>query len=137
MPLNMQVIQTSDFIRQNSEGEYDQQQSLEVLKGVAQVCVERGINCALLDVRDARSDMKMDDVYQLAQAFKEVGFQKKQRLAMLYRASGPERVEFFGVQPGERAKLFAMCASDDGWNVRAFDDYGKAIEWFAEASPAD
>jgi hypothetical protein len=134
MSLNLEIIQPNDFIRLNGKGEYDQPQSRKVLVEIAKACVKKGISCALLDVRDARSDMQLDDVYQLALAFKEMGFKKNHRLAILYRPNAPKRVKFFAVRPGERAQLFALCASDGGWNVRAFDDYGEAIEWFASAA---
>src|SRR5579872_6045479 len=130
MPLNLQIIRTSDFIRHNSQGEYDQEETRAVLCKVAKACIESGIDCALIDVRDARSDMKLDDVYELVLSFKEMGFQKKHRLAILYRSSGSEHVEFFAMRPGERAEFFARCAAEKGWNVRAFDDYGQAMEWF-------
>jgi hypothetical protein len=133
MPFNLQIIRTSDFIRLNANGEYDSAASRAVLSKLAKATVEKGIDCALIDVRDARSDMQMNDVYELALAFREMGFQKRHRLAILYRSTAGEHLEFFAIRPGERAQFFAMCASQDGLNVRAFDDYAQAMEWFAAA----
>jgi hypothetical protein len=137
MPFNLQIIRTSDFIRLNAKGEYDSAASRAVLSKLAKAIVEKGIDSALIDVRDARSDMRLNDVYELAMAFKEMGFQKRHRLAILYRSTAGEHLEFFAMRPGERAQFFAMCASEEGLNVRAFDDYAQAMEWFAAALPVE
>jgi len=137
MPFNLQIIRTSDFIRLNTKGEYDSAATRAVLGKLAKAVVEKGIDSALIDVRDARTDMKLNDVYELSLAFKDMGFQKKHRLAILYRSTAGEHLEFFAIRPGERAQFFAMCASEDGLNVRAFDDYAEAMEWFAAALPVE
>ena len=137
MPYNLQVIRVSDFIRLNTKGEYDQEQTRRALSDIAAACVRSGIDSALIDIRDARSDMRMDDLYQLALAFKTMGFRKTHRLAILYRSFSGERVDFFAMRPGERAEFFAMCASEGGWNVRAFEDYEHAMEWLSSALPVE
>jgi hypothetical protein len=70
--------------------------------------------------------MKLSDLYQLALAFKEMGFRKSHRLGILHR-----------YRAGERAEFFALCAGDLGWNVRAFEEYEEAMEWFGVALPAE
>lgn len=107
MPFNLQIIRTSDFIRLNSVGEYDQEQTRGVLSKIAKACIARGVDYALVDVRDARSEMELNDLYQLALAFKEMGFRKNHRLAILYSSEAGEHVKFFAMRPGERAEFFA------------------------------
>jgi hypothetical protein len=136
MPFNLQVIRTSDFVRLNGKGGYDPEETRQALSGIATACVQRGMNCALLDVREARSDMRMGDLYELALSFKQIGFRKEHRLAILHRSGGDVRVEFFAMTPGERAQFFAMCAADQGWNVKAFDDYEEAMDWLGTISPS-
>jgi len=127
MSFNIHIIRTSDFIRLNTKGGLDLDASRQALKELARVCVERGIDCALLDMRNIQTPaMTMSDLYQLALTFKETGFRKHHRLALLHR-----------YRAGERAEFFAICASDQGWNVRAFEDYEHAVEWFGVALPAD
>lgn len=109
MPFNLQIIRTSDFIRLNAKGEYDSAASRAVLSKLAKAIVDKGLDSALINVRDAHSDMQLHDVYELAMAFKEMGFQKKHRLAILYRSTAGEHLEFFAMRPGERAQFFAMC----------------------------
>jgi hypothetical protein len=137
MPYNLQIIRASDFVRLNGKGEYDQQETRLALTGIAKACVSGGINCALIDTREARSDMSLNDLYELVLAFEEMGFQKDHRLAILHRARSGARVEFFALAPGELAKFFAMRASERGWNVKAFDDYEQAMQWLGATSPAE
>ena len=119
MPFNLQIVKTSDFVKLNAQGQLDVQQSHDVLAGLAKVCIDRGIDCALLDVRDMKSALKLNDLHALAKAFQEMGFREHHRLAVLHRYNA-----------GERAEMFAMFATDRGWNVRAFEEYEEAIEWF-------
>lgn len=121
MPYDLHIIKTKDFIRFDGHGHVAVDESHRVLANLAKTCVERGIDCALLDIRDIRSKLPLADVYRLARAFQEMGFQKHHRLAILHRYDA-----------SERAALFAMLASARGWNVRAFDEYEDAIQWFAE-----
>lgn len=127
MPFNLHIIRTSDFVRLNGKGGFDLEATRQVLSNLAKTCVERGIDCALLDVRNAQgSQLKLSDLYQLALTFKEMGFRKSHRLAILHR-----------YRAGERAEFFAMCAADQGWNVRAFEEYEEAMDWFATVLPVE
>jgi hypothetical protein len=119
MAYNLQVVKTSDFVRMDGKGNLDLVESRRALERIAKTCIERGASCALLDVRKVHSDLKYEDLYTLITAFNAMGFRKDHRLAILHRYSG-----------GEKADFFALCASTRGWNVRAFDNYEEAIEWF-------
>ena len=126
MPYRIHVVKTNDFIKLDGQGHLDVNKSHDVLARLAKSCVEQGVNCALLDVRDVTSSLKLTELLTLAKAFPEMGFRDKHRLAVLHRYGG-----------GERAELFAMFASDRGWNVHAFDDYEEAIAWFGSEFPID
>src|SRR5450432_1561010 len=120
MPCNVQIVKTRDFLKLNAQGQLDVRQSHDVLAGLAKSCIAHDIDCALLDVRDASGTLKLSDLYALARAFPEMGFHEHHRLAVLHRYSA-----------GERAQMFAMFATDRGWNVRAFEEYEEAIDWFS------
>lgn len=137
MSYNLHIIRTGDFLQLNGKGGLDLEASKGVLSKLAQACVESRIDSALLDMRNARTNMQINDLFELACAFKEMGFRRQHRLAVLYRAAGSDRVEFFSMSPAERAEFFAMCAVDEGWNVRAFDSYEDAMEWFGIALPLE
>jgi hypothetical protein len=123
MPYNLHIIKTSDFVRLSAKGSPDLQESFKVLSEIARTCIERGINCALLDVRDLYSQLSVNDLYWLAHAFHDMGFRKHHCLAVLHR---------YGA---ERAEIFATFAADEGWNVRGFENYEEAIEWFTTQQP--
>jgi hypothetical protein len=126
MSYNVQVVKSSDFVRLDARGKVDLAESRRVLSEVAQECVDRGINHALLDVRDLYSDLVLTDLYALARTFADVGFRRTDRLAVLHRYNS-----------GEKAEFFAMCANDRGWDVRAFEDFEEAIEWFGSPRPVE
>lgn len=119
MPYKLHVVKTTDFVRFDGKGKPDLTESRRALEKVAKACVESGSNCALIDVRDVYSTMELADLYNLISAFHAMGFRPEHRLAILHRYSGSEKADFF-----------AMCASTRGWNVRAFDNFEEAIEWF-------
>jgi hypothetical protein len=120
MPYDLYVVKTSDFLRLDADGRFNKAQTRQVLEGIAKTCVERGVNAALLDVRDARGEMSLTDLYELACTFNEMGFRHDHRLAILHPFHG------------ERAEFFALCAAQRGWQVRAFLEYEEAMDWFAE-----
>jgi hypothetical protein len=122
MSYNLQIVQPSDFVWLDARGRLDLAESRKMLADVARACVERGIDHALLDVRNLYTDLKLADVYLLARAFHEVGFRKSNRLAVLHRYNSTEKAEFF-----------AMYAADRGFDVRAFEDFEEAIQWFGSA----
>jgi hypothetical protein len=48
-----------------------------------------------------------------------MGFRPEHKLAILHSYNASEKSDFF-----------AMCAAKRGWQVRSFDNYEEAIEWF-------
>ena len=120
MAYNLRVVKTSDFIRYDGRGQTDRVRSRRILERIAKACVDSEMNCALLDVRDLHSHLELKDLYSLINAFKDMGFRREHRLAILHSYRGTHKADFF-----------AMCASARGWNVRAFDSFEDAMEWFA------
>ena len=125
MSHTVEIVRAGDFARLDAHGRVDLAESRKALAAVARACVDRGTKLALLDVRDVYSDLSVSDLCALAKAFNEMGFTRDHKLAVLHRYSS-----------GDRATFFALCAAERGWNVRAFDSFEEAIEWFGEARPA-
>ena len=88
--------------------------------------VRRGLDRAILDCRQVEGMLSTTDLYRLATTFHEAGFQPDLRLAVLHRTNRIDRADFF-----------AMCATNRGWNVRAFDTFEDAFEWLTSAVPVD
>lgn len=122
--MELQIIRAQEFIRLGPKGHFDLKASKEVLAQLAAACCKRGINQALLDLRDLHPGPKPvfspNDLVTLVNTFHEVGFTHKQRLAVLY-----------GSDPHHRARLFAFIAKMRHWKVQAFDDFEQALLWLS------
>jgi hypothetical protein len=131
MPLELQIIRASEFIRVGAHGHFDLVASKAALAEVAMACRKRGINQALLDLRALRPGPKPvftpADLLELVSTFRDVGFTTQLRLAILYQTD-----------PFHRARLFAFLSTLRGWTVQAFGDFEKAIAWLSrgEEPPA-
>jgi hypothetical protein len=133
MPLDLEIIRASEFIRLGPQGRLDIVASQEILKTLAEACRKRGIDRALLDLRDLQYEptpiLSREDLMLLVTTFREAGFSKKHRFAILYSAD-----------PHHRARLFAFLTSLHGGRVKACEDFEQAIYWLsggeAEARPS-
>jgi hypothetical protein len=124
--MELQIIRAQEFIRLGAQGRLDLKASKAVLAQLARACRKRGINQALLDLRALHPGPKPvfspHDLAVLVNTFREIGFTRQQRLAVLYSSD-----------PHLRARLFAFIAKLRGWNVQAFDDFEAAVTWLAGA----
>ena len=120
MPLELQIIRAREFVRLGAEGQFDFESTRAVLKTLADACRKRGIERALVDVRETSSNLTPNDLAALVNAFSEVGFSKQLRLAVLH-----------GGDQEYRAKLFAFISALRGWTVRAFENFEEALEWLS------
>jgi hypothetical protein len=129
MPLELQVIRGSDFIRLGPEGRFDLATSKVVLAELARACRKRGINRALLDVRALHPGrtpvFSPTDLATLVNTFREIGFTRDQKLAVLY-----------GSDPHHRAKMFAFIGTLRGWHVAAFGSFEEAMGWLSDDEQA-
>jgi hypothetical protein len=125
MPLELQVIKASDFIRLGPEGEFDLAMSKQVLAELASACHKRGIKRAMLDLRALHPKptpvFSPSDLAHLVNTFREIGFTREQKLALLYSAD-----------PHDRAKMFAFISKLRGWHVAAFGSFEEAMVWLSD-----
>jgi hypothetical protein len=124
MPFDLRIIRPSDFIRLSSLGTTDFESSKAALREVAHACRKRGIFRAILDLRDLTIPEKpllnTTELAALVETFHDAGFTRAQRLAVLYRRD-----------PHHGARMFAFISTMKGWQVRAFDDFEKALSWLS------
>jgi hypothetical protein len=125
MPLDLQIIRASEFIRLGARGHFDMAVSRQVLAELAHACRKRGVNRALLDLRALQPGptpiFSPDDLASLVNTFREMGFTHEQKLAILYAAD-----------PHHRARLFAFIGRLRGWHVCAFGNFEEAIAWLSD-----
>ena len=126
MPLELQIIRACEFIRAGTHGRPNLEASRAVLRELASACRRRGIDRALLDVRDLqpgeRRAFSPDDLASLVNTFHEIGFTYQQRLAVLYSED-----------PYHGVRMFAFIGSLRGWKVRAFGDFEAALCWLGDS----
>jgi hypothetical protein len=124
MPLDLQIIRASEFIRLGPQGHFDVAASRKVLAELAGACRKRGVERALLDLRSMRPGptpiFTPDDLACIVNTFREMGFTRQQRLAVLYAED-----------PHHRARDFAFIGRLRGWHVCAFDDFEAALAWLS------
>jgi len=120
MPLQLEIIRATEFIRVGAQGQFDLAASKAALAAVAGACRKRGINNAVLDLRALQPGPKpvftKADLVELVNTFPKAGFTQRLRLAILYRSD-----------PHKRAQLFAFLSAVQGWSVEAFGDFEDAL----------
>jgi hypothetical protein len=129
MPLELQIIRAREFVRLGARGHLDFESSKRALQDLAMACRKRGVDRALLDLRELPPPpeplFNASELAALVETFRSAGFSRRQRLAVLYRCD-----------PHHGARMFAFIGALRGWKVRAFDDFEKAIFWLSAESDA-
>jgi len=127
MPLELQIIRASEFVRLNARERLDFEASKEALAVLARACLKRGLRSALLDLRalpiPAKPLFTPSELAALVDTFREAGFGRRHRLAVLHRGD-----------PHGGARMFAFISRLKGWQVRAFDEFEEALLWLSEES---
>ena len=127
MPVELQIIRASEFVRLDPHDLLDFEESKEALQMLAHACRKRKLDCALLDLRTVpvpdRPRFTPTQLAALVQTFREAGFDKPQRLAVLYQSD-----------PHGGARAFAFISRIQGWQVRAFADFEEAVLWLSQGS---
>jgi hypothetical protein len=128
MPLDLQIIRAGEFVRLGARDHLSLEASKEALADLVRACRKRGVDRALLDLRElaipAKPLFTPTELASLVGTFQEEGFGQNQRLAVLYRSD-----------PHHGARLFAFISSMKGWQVRAFGEFEDALNWLSENEP--
>jgi hypothetical protein len=115
----------SDFVRVDADEQLDFDASKKALQSLAQACHKRGLERALLDLRAVpvpnRQQFTTTELATLVSTFREAGFTRQQRLALLYHHD---------VYGGVRN--FAFISRMRGLEVQAFSDFETALQWLSE-----
>jgi hypothetical protein len=130
MPLELHVIRASEFVRLDTHDQLDFEASAKALEALAQACRKRGLTCALLDLRAVPVPDKplftTKEIAALVLKFRDAGFTREQRLAVLYHED---------VYGGIRD--FAFISRMGGLQVQAFAEFEGALQWLSEAEESD
>jgi hypothetical protein len=132
MPVELQVIRASEFIRLDPGSHLDFEASKNVLRDLAHACRKRGLDRAMVDLRSLPVPPKpiftVAELAALVLTFQDAGFTRQQRLAILYNSD---------VYGGIRN--FAFISRMRGLKVQAFTDFESAFQWLSEetGSPSE
>jgi hypothetical protein len=130
MPLDLEIIRASEFVRVGASGQLDFEASKRALQLIAAACRKRGIDRAILDLRSlpipGKPIFTRRDLAALVETFHEAGFEQEQRLVVLYRDD-----------PHHGVRKFAFIGTMQGWQVRAFSDFEKALLWLSQENPSE
>jgi hypothetical protein len=125
MPIELQVIRASEFVCLDADELIDFDASKKALQGLARACHKRGLERAMLDLRDlpipAKPHFTTTELAALIGTFRDEGFSREQRLAVLYR---------FDVHGGIRN--FTFFGKMRGLQVQAFREFEAALQWLSE-----
>jgi hypothetical protein len=125
MPVELQVIRASEFVCLDVRSRLDLEASKEALQALVIACRKRGLKCALLDLRNlpemSRPHFTPNELAALVKTFREAGFSRQQRLALLYHS------DLYG-----GIRTFAFVNRLRGLQVRPFTEFEAALEWLSE-----
>ena len=125
MPLELQIIRASEFVRMGPKNHLDMDETKLALVLLARACRQRGIDQAMMDLRQVAIPEKPlftpTQIAELVNTFQHAGFGHEQRLAILYRSD-----------PHHGARMFAFISKMRGIQVHAFQDFEEAVQWLSE-----
>ncbi len=125
MPIDLQIIRANEFICLDTDELLDFEASKQLLRGLAFACRKRGLERAMIDLRSlpvpVRPHFTLAQIAALVGTFREAGFTRKQRLAILYSHD---------VHRGIRN--FAFFSKMRGLQVHPFLDFETAVYWLSE-----
>src|SRR5262245_50615907 len=124
MPIELQVIRASEFVCLGADEHLDLETSKEALRALSRACLKRGVNGAMVDLRTlpvlAKPHFTASELAALVGTFREAGFSRQHRLAILYRHD---------VHGGIRD--FAFISRMRGLQVQAFGEFEAAMHWLS------
>ena len=80
----------------------------------------------LIDTREATSKASVTDVWTLASELKSVGLSPQHRIAVVNRPK----------DNFDRAEFLEICASNRGFQLKAFREFEAAFTWLTEGEPS-
>jgi len=127
MAYNLKVIPISEFLRSDVTGVVDLKASRELLKGLVEICEKENLDRILIDGREASSSASTVDVWTLANDLGTLGLSREYRVAVLNRPKD----DF------DRMAFLELCATNRGYQLRAFRDFEEAFTWLTAGDEAD
>lgn len=130
MPLELQVISAKEFVCLDADEHLAFDASKAALQGLAEACRKRGLDRAMLDLRGLpvlpRPHFSAAELAALVGAFRDAGFTRQQRLAIVYDHDIHSII-----------RNFAFFSKMRGMQVQAFNQFEKAVYWLSHEENPD
>ncbi len=118
---DIRVVHLSDFLRSDMHGHVDLEGCKLALQDIARACKDHDQHHVLIDTRDARTNLSVLEVWDIACSLEQIGIGRKNRIAIL----NAPKDDF------DRAAFLETCAANRGFQIRAFREFEKAFYWLA------
>lgn len=126
MAFDVRVIPIREFMKTNITGEIDLNASREMLSQLMEECKRENMSRILIDSREASSHSTMLDVWTLARDLGSLGVSHENRVAVLNRPK----------DNFDRAAFLELCATNRGYQVKAFREFEQAFAWLTSDQPS-
>lgn len=124
MSYDVHVISISEFLRTDVTGIIDLEASRALLRNLVTTAASRDVDRVLLDGRNARARVSTADIWTLANDLGVLGV-RDHRIAFLL---SPPEDDF------DRGAFLELCATNRGYQLRAFHDFEQAFTWLTAAA---
>jgi hypothetical protein len=125
MAYDVRVIPIREFMKTNITGEIDLKASRRMLSELMAVCKRENMTRILIDSREASSHSTMLDVWTLAKDLGSIGVTPENRVAVVNRPK----------DNFDRAAFLELCATNRGYQLRAFREFEEAFTWLTSEQP--
>ncbi|WP_173051032.1 hypothetical protein [Nitrospira sp. KM1] len=127
MACDIRIIPVKEFLRTDISGVIDLRASRELLGDLMTVCLHKKMDRILIDSREASSNASTTDVWTLANDLGRLGVSREYRVAIL----NLPKDDF------DRGAFLELCASNRGYQLRAFRDFEEAFKWLTSDETAE
>lgn len=125
-----QVIRASDFVCFDADEHLNFEDTRKVLEQLAVACRKRGLDRAMVDLRDLPVPEKprftRGELAEMAEAFRAAGFTGRQRLAVLHSHDTHGTI-----------REFVSICREHGLQVHAFGEFDAAIHWLGKPTETE
>jgi len=120
--VKLKIFQARDFIRATPEGQVNLAKSVQQLAEIAAATADLDDYEIMIDMRRTQGALTPNELWALSQ-----------QLMKHRRTFSRRTVVLCPFEKFDRAKFFAMCAENHGFNIHVFTSYEEAMEWLLSA----
>lgn len=123
METHYKIISAKDFIKAKPSGEIDLEQSKKIFIELASIAKPHTECNILMDIRLVHTNLCFSDIYELVLELVKYRSSFRNKIAVLSRVD----------RQYDNVQFMELCATNRGFQVRAFVDFEKTIDWLAES----